>query len=377
MIFEVPFVSGPPTDLQNKYINEVVSASDSFWKKSLTRRCEGWFSNHLGGERYFVDSCTTALGACAILLNLRPGDEIIFPSFTHVSTVVPFVIQGAAPVFVDVEGSHFCIEADKVSEAITDRTRAVVAVNYGGWAPDYVKLRELCRQHQLKLIEDNAHGMGAVHQGCRLGTFGDYAAFSFEKQKNITCHEGGLLLINGEDSLEQVEKLMNLGTNRLDFDRNKTSHYEWVGLGLKASFTELQAAILLPQLEDLERITSDRRSAWRRYHDQLMPYADKGFFSVPPVLKEGDNAHLFYLILDDQSIRDQLRAYLNAQSIEAQFHYFPLHRSVFGSKVGRFVGDDHHTSIAGMHLLRLPLFTGISPDQLDRVVAAVIQFFTS
>ncbi|WP_421898377.1 DegT/DnrJ/EryC1/StrS family aminotransferase [Marinoscillum sp.] len=377
MSFEVPFVSGPPVDLQNKYINEVVSASDSFWKKSLTTRCEDWFFNHLGGEFYFLDSCTTALRACAILLNLRPGDEIIFPSFTHVSTVIPFVMQGAVPVFVDVDGIHFCIDANKVSAAITGHTRAVVAVNYGGWAPDYMNLRDLCDQHDLKLIEDNAHGMGAGHRGHRLGTFGDYAVFSFEKQKNITCHEGGLLLINTADSPGRVERLMNLGTNRLDFERKKTPHYEWVDLGLKASFTELQAAMLLPQLEALDQITAERRDAWQWYYDRLEPYAKSGLFKIPATLNEGDNAHVFYVLLQDQVVRDQLRAHLLRQSLEAQFHYFPLHKSTYGSKVGRFVGSDEHTMIAGMTMLRLPLFQGISLAQQERVAAAVIQFFTS
>lgn len=376
MSFEVPFVAGPPAHLQNKYINEVTTASRAFWERSLTLKCSDWFAQHYGQTVTFLDSCTSALKVCALLLKLQPGDEVIFPSFTHVSTVLPFVEAGAKPVFVEVSPGNFCMDTAYASEAIGPQTRAIVAVNYGGWAPDYAQLRGLCERYGLKLIEDNAHGIGSKVGDQLLGTFGNWAAFSFERQKNITCHEGGALLINDDTSGSYLEQLVNLGTNRAIHERGQAAYYEWLGPGMKSSFTEWQAACLLPQFESLDILQSDRRKAWDRYYDRLSTLNKLNLIEIPPKLSPGENAHLFYLILRDPEERNALFTFLNQEGVEAPFHYFPLHLSAYGRKTGRFVGPETNTLKAGLRLLRLPLFPGITDAQQDFVISLINRFYS-
>ncbi|RED92298.1 DegT/DnrJ/EryC1/StrS family aminotransferase [Marinoscillum furvescens] len=317
-------------------------------------------------------SCTAALEVCALVLKTRGLGEVIFPSFTHVSTVLPFVQHGFKPVFVDIQPESRCIDTSLVAEALSTETRGVVAVNYGGWSPDYELLRQLCDANDLLLIEDNAHGMGALRAEKPLGSFGDMAACSFERQKNISCQEGGALIVNNPKLQSAVQELTDLGTNKSAFLAGEAVHYQWVGSGAKLPFTEWQAAVLLPQLESLDAITSARKSAWNHYHRAFENHAVEG-----PANLEGSNGHVYYLKLKDQTERDAFIAYMAGQGIETPFHYYPQHLSTAGQAYGRFVGSDQYTSEAGTQLVRLPLFQGITTELQDEVIAAVNQFFNS
>lgn len=373
---KVPFVQTHTLVQQGKYIANVVNDPKAFWSQSYSNQCISILENFLSPARiHLTGSCTGALEACSLVLEIGKGDEVIAPSFTHVSTVLPFVRAGATPVFVDVNPFTFCIDEMAATAAITVKTKAILCVNYGGWIPDYQKMREAIRGKNIWIVEDNAHGLGAATDSGKAGTFGDLSALSFEKQKNLSCHQGGAVVVNNPDLLEKAAIVLELGTNRVMFDQGLAKSYEWVDLGIKNSFSELNAAYLLPQLETMGGITDARRNAWEYYYHGLKMISDKFSFQIAQQLPIGGNAHLFYIILESHEVRNELISYLSSQAIEAPFHYYPLHLSSYGKEVGRCHGTLKETLRAGFQLVRLPLFHGITTQQQDTVVEAIHNFF--
>jgi dTDP-4-amino-4,6-dideoxygalactose transaminase len=376
IVLKVPFVQSHTNVKQGKYIANVLNDPNAFWEQPYTAQCTSILESFLSPSKiYLTGSCTAALEACALILEIVNGDEVIVPSFTHVSTVLPFVRAGATPIFVDINPYTFCIDEDEAIAAITPKTKAILCVNYGGRVPEYTKIKEALKGKNIWIVEDNAHGLGTEIDSGRAGTFGDLSVLSFEKQKNISCHQGGAVVVNNPDFLEKAAVVLELGTNRVMFERGLAKSYEWIDLGIKNSFSELNAAYLLPQLEVMSNITDARRRAWNYYYQALNGLKNKFNIQIPLQLPMGVNAHIFYIILESQEVRNNLISYLNSQAIEAPFHYYPLHLSLHGKEVGKCHGALKETLRAGFQLIRLPLFQGISFQQQDVVLGGIRSFF--
>jgi dTDP-4-amino-4,6-dideoxygalactose transaminase len=312
---------------------------------------------------------------CGLLLDLQPGDEFIVPSFTFVSTLNAFALRGARPVFVDVRTDTLNLDEEAVARKINSRTKAIVVVHYGGVGCELTRLSEIARQHGIPLIEDNAHGLLGKYRGQFLGTFGRFATLSFHETKNISCGEGGALLLNEEADIERAEILREKGTNRSKFFRGQVDKYTWVDLGSSYVMSEILAAYLWVQLNARERIQARRRSIWNLYQERLQPWADEQRIQLPQVPPECDQAyHLFYLILPTLEDRQALIAHLREQQINAVFHYQALHVSPMGQQFGGRPGDCPLTERLSDCLLRLPFYFGLDEKTQHRVIDRVLEF---
>jgi dTDP-4-amino-4,6-dideoxygalactose transaminase len=317
-------------------------------------------------------SCTGALEMAALLGELGPGDEVILPSFTFSSTANAFVLRGATPVFVDVDPDTLNIDPARVAEAITDATRVIVAVHYGGVGCDMTALGALAREHGLMLVEDAAQGVGASLDGRALGAIGDLGTLSFHETKNISCGEGGALLVNDERWAQRAEILQEKGTNRQRFARGEVDHYTWVDVGSSFLMSDVTAALLAEQLERVEQITAARRAIWDAYHEGFVALERAGVLRRP-VIPPGacHNAHLYRIMLADRAARDAVIGALAANGISAYFHYVPLHSAPAGLRFGRAGGPLHVTDAAADQLLRLPLWVGMTLADVERVAQGV------
>ncbi|MDX6704304.1 MAG: dTDP-4-amino-4,6-dideoxygalactose transaminase [Solirubrobacteraceae bacterium] len=317
-------------------------------------------------------SCTGALEMAALLSGVGPGDEVIMPSFTFVSTANAFVLRGATPVFVDIDPVTLNIDPGRAAAALTPSTRAIAAVHYGGVGCDMAALTSLAREHGLLLVEDAAQGIGATMDGRALGAIGDLGALSFHETKNLSCGEGGALLLNDERWAERAEILQEKGTNRSRFSRGEVDHYSWVDLGSSFLMSDVTAALLADQLERLAEITAARLEIWNAYHAALEPLERADLMrrpTIPPAARH--NAHLYRLMVRDRPARDGLIAALAADGIGAYFHYVPLHSAPAGERYGRVHGPMDVTDAAAGRLVRLPLWVGMTGDDVARVVDAV------
>jgi len=317
-------------------------------------------------------SCTGALEMCALLADVGPGDEVILPSFTFCSTANAFVLRGATPVFVDVDPVTLNIDPARVADAVTPRTRVVVAVHYGGVGCQMGPLSEICRAHDLLLVEDAAQGVGATLDGAALGAIGDLGALSFHETKNISCGEGGALLVSDPRLADRAEILQEKGTNRQRFQRGEVDQYTWVDVGSSFLMSDVTAALLAEQLERVEQITAARLAIWDAYHAAFEPLEQAGVVRRP-VIPAGasHNAHLYRLMLVDRGARDRLIAALAADGISAYFHYVPLHSAPAGRRFGRVHGPMDVTDAAAGQLVRMPLWVGITEDDVARVAQGV------
>ncbi|HEX8156848.1 MAG TPA: dTDP-4-amino-4,6-dideoxygalactose transaminase [Solirubrobacteraceae bacterium] len=317
-------------------------------------------------------SCTGALEMAALLGGVGPGDEVIMPSFTFVSTANAFVLRGATPVFVDVDPVTLNIDPRRVADALTPTTKAIVAVHYGGVGCDMAALTALAGSHGLTLVEDAAQGIGATRDGRALGAIGDLGALSFHETKNLSCGEGGALLLNDERWEERAEILQEKGTNRSRFSRGEVDHYAWVDLGSSFLMSDVTAAVLADQLERLAEITAARLQIWEAYHAALEPLERAELLRRPTIpLGARHNAHLYRVMLRDRAGRDGLIAALAAEGIAAYFHYVPLHSAPAGARFGRVHGPMDVTDAAAAQLVRLPLWVGMTGDDVDRVAGAI------
>ncbi len=368
----IPFNRPYTVGTEFGYVSEVLRNGHLSGGGPFASRCAGRLAEMTGAARVLLTpSCTAALEMIALLSEVGPGDEVIMPSFTFVTTASAFVRCGAVPVFVDIRPDTLNLDERLVEEAITERTRAVVAVHYAGVACDLDSLSDICSRHGLRLFEDAAQGVMASYRDRPLGGIGDLGALSFHETKNITCGEGGALLVNDETLIERAEILHEKGTNRNRFLRGQVDKYTWVDVGSSYTLSDLNAAFLWAQLERSDEITRRRLEIWDYYHEAFAELEHRGVARRPWIPAGcAQNAHMYYLLMRDQEARDQLIADLGASGIQSVFHYVPLHSAPAGLTHGRAHGDLAVSADTSSRLLRLPLFLGLDSGALAGIVDA-------
>ncbi len=342
----------------------------------FTKRCHGWLERSTGTPKALLShSCTAALEMSAMLLDIRPGDEVIIPSYTFVSTANAFVLRGAVPVFVDIRPDTLNLDESLIEEAITPRTKAIVPVHYAGVGCEMDAIMALAERRDIKVVEDAAQGVMASYRGKALGAIGDLGNFSFHETKNVISGEGGALLVNDPELASMAEVIREKGTDRSRFFRGEVDKYTWQEAGSSFLPGELVAAFLWAQLEEAEEITKQRLAIWQRYYDMLEPLERAGFLRRPIVPDWCEhNAHMFYVLLAPGFDRQALLQALKAQGIGAVFHYVPLHSSPGGRRFGRAVGGMAVTDDLSERIIRLPLWIGLSVQQQAFVVEQLAEF---
>ncbi|MBE5024001.1 dTDP-4-amino-4,6-dideoxygalactose transaminase [Olsenella sp. DSM 107455] len=372
--FNVPPYVGTELD----YVREAVTVNRKICGDgSFTKRCDGWIEERFGAQKALLTtSGTTALEMAAILCDIKPGDEIILPSFTFSTTATAFVLVGAKLVFVDIRPDTMNIDEAKIEAAITDRTRVIVPVHYAGVACEMDTIMDIARRHSLLVVEDAAQGVMSTYKGHALGTIGDFGCYSFHETKNYSMGEGGALVINHEKYNERAEIVREKGTNRQRFLRGQVDKYTWEEYGSSYLPSDMNAAYLWAQLEVADKINEDRLSTWDAYHEAFLPLAKRGLVDLPTVPAEcAHNAHMFYLKCRDLEERTKLISFLGRRGISAVFHYVPLHSSPAGLRYGRFAGEDTFTTSESDRLVRLPLYYGLAESDRDAVINAVREFY--
>lgn len=371
--FNVP----PFTGKETEYIQEAVRAEKICGDGQFTQRCNRWLEKKTGTSKALLTtSCTHATELAALLMNVQPEDEVIMPSYTFVSTADAFVLRGAVPVFVDIRPDTMNLDETKIEAAITEKTVGIVPVHYAGVSCEMDAIMDIARRHHLWVIEDAAQGIMSTYKGKALGTFGEFGCFSFHETKNYTMGEGGALLIRDESYVEEAEILREKGTNRSKFYRGQIDKYTWVNYGSSYLPSDMNAAYLWAQLEMAEEINGERLAIWKRYAACLAPLKEKGILELPTIPEDCvHNAHMFYIKVRDIEERTQLIAELKEKGIMAVFHYIPLHSAPAGLKYGRFHGEDVYTTRESERLLRLPMYYGLAPDQVDYICKMIKEFF--
>jgi dTDP-4-amino-4,6-dideoxygalactose transaminase len=372
----IPFNKPYMTGKELGYITEAHAKGHLSGDGAFTGRCNAWLEQRTGCRKALLThSCTAALQMAAILADIRPGDEVIMPSYTFASTANAFVLRGGVPVFVDIRSDTLNIDENRIASAITPRTRVIVAVHYSGVACEMDPIMALAAERDLLVIEDAAQGMMASYKGRALGSIGHLGAVSFHETKNVISGEGGALLVNDERFVERAEIVREKGTNRSQFFRGLVDKYTWVDIGSSYLPAEIIAAFLLAQMEEAEHITRRRLDLWACYHDLLADVEASGHLRRPVIPPQClHNAHMYYLLLPDLAKRTAFIAELARQRIQAVFHYVPLHAAPMGKKVGRIAGDLRHTVELSERVVRLPLWLGLEAHQaavIDRIIAAV------
>ncbi|HCJ6872855.1 dTDP-4-amino-4,6-dideoxy-D-glucose transaminase [Vibrio cholerae] len=368
----------PVTGNETKYIFEAMSSSKLSGDGHFGQKCQKWFEENLPCKKALLTpSCTAALELAALLIDIQPGDEVIMPSYTFVSTANAFVLRGAKIVFVDIRPDTMNIDEQLIEAAITEKTRAIVPVHYAGVACEMDTIMDIAKRHNLYVIEDAAQGMMSTYKGKALGTIGHLGAFSFHETKNYTSGgEGGLLIINDAQFKERAEILREKGTNRSQFFRGMVDKYQWVDVGSSYLPSELQSAFLWGQLEYANAINTNRLATWQGYYDALLPLQEQGNLILPiiPVGCE-HNAHMFYVKVRNLAERTELIEYLKVNDIMAVFHYVPLHTASAGKQFSRFHGGDIFTTSESERLIRLPMWYGISNHEQKQIVSAIHRFY--
>jgi len=371
--FNVPPVAGK----ELIYLEEAIRSKKICGDGAFTKRCSKWLEEQTGSERVLLTtSCTHATELAAILADIKPGDEVIMPSYTFVSTADAFVLRGAKAVFVDIRPDTMNIDETLIEDAITEKTRAIVPVHYAGVSCEMDTICEIAKRHNLYVIEDAAQGVMATYKGRPLGTIGDYGCYSFHETKNLSMGEGGALLIKDRENVLRAEIVREKGTNRSQFFRGEIDKYTWMDAGSSYLPSELNAAYLWAQLEDAQKIYDDRMRSWNLYYEQLKPLADEGRIELP-VIPEGcvHNAHMFYIKTKDLEERSDLIFFLKGKQINSVFHYIPLHSSPAGKRLGVFHGEDKYTTKESERILRLPLYYGLNEDQVKMVTDSIYEYF--
>lgn len=374
---KIPFNKPPYLGQESDYVVAAMQSDKLCGDGGFTKKCQRWFEENFHTKKALLTpNCTQSLEMAALLLNIQPGDEVIMPSFTFVSTANAFVLRGAKIVFVDVRQDTMNIDETLIEAAITANTKAIIPVHYAGVACEMDAIMSIAEKHNLFVIEDAAQGVMSTYKGRALGTIGHLAAFSFHETKNYTSGgEGGLLLINDKQFIDRAEIIREKGTNRSQFFRGMVDKYSWVDVGSSYLPSELQAAYLLAQLEQAERINNTRLNIWHSYYKAFTHLAVKKLCTLPSVPEDvKHNAHMFYLKLSNLEQRDAFITHLASQGIAAAFHYIPLHSSVAGLKYSRFNGKDNFTTSESEKLVRLPLWFGMTEQQVQHVIDTVTSF---
>ena len=370
--FNRPFFSGKELE----FIRQAVTGRKLSGDGQFTKKCHALLENELGvGKALLTTSCTHALEMAAMLLEIKPGDEVIIPSFTFVSVANAFVLRGSLPVFVDVRRDTLNLDETKLENLITPRTKAIVVVHYAGVGCEMDAILEVAGRHGIPVVEDNAHGLFGKYKGRYLGTLGSLATQSFHETKNFTCGEGGALLINDPQYVERAEIIREKGTHRSRFFRGEVDKYTWVDIGSSYLPSDILAAFLYAQLEAREMIQSSRKRIWEYYHEQIGGWARDRGVQLPAVPSHCEQPyHMFYLLMPSLAERQALIAHLNAREINSVFHYLPLHLSSMGRRFGGKEGDCPVTEDVSDRLLRLPFYNELTEMDQTWVIAAVRDF---
>ncbi len=373
----IPFNVPPCTGNEMKYIGEAIAAHKICGDGVFTKRCNEWMEKRFNAHKVLLTtSGTTALDMASLLCELKPGDEVILPSFTFSSSATAFANYGVKLVFVDVRPDTMNIDETKIEPAITDKTRAILVMHYAGVACEMDTIMEIARRHHLLVVEDAAQGVMSCYKGKALGTIGDFGCYSFHETKNYSMGEGGAVLVNNPAYVERAEILREKGTNRSKFFRGQVDKYTWVDIGDSFLPSELNAAYLWAQLEMADEINEDRLHSWQRYWDAFQDLAAAGRITLPTI-PEGcvHNAHMFYIKCKDLSERTALISFLKERDILAVFHYVPLHSAPAGLRFGRFAGEDAYTTAESDRLVRLPMYYKLTEEDQNRVIKAVRDFY--
>ena len=344
----------------------------------FTKKDSEWLEEKTGAAKVLLTtSCTHALELAVLLADIKPGDEVIMPSYTFVSTADAFVLRGAKVVFVDIRPDTMNIDEKLIEDAITDKTKCIAPVHYAGVGCEMDTIMDIARRHNLQVIEDAAQGIMATYKGKALGTFGDFGAFSFHETKNYSMGEGGALLIRDEKHVLDAEIIREKGTNRSQFYRGQIDKYTWMNYGSSYLPSELNAAYLWAQLEKADEINADRLRVWNRYNEGLSDLKEKGLIELPYIPSEcTHNAHMFYVKTKDIDERTRFIDFLKKNDILSVFHYVPLHSAPAGLKFGRFNGEDRFTTKESNRLARLPLYYGLENDKVDYIIDKVHEFYS-
>ena len=371
--FNVP----PHVGKEEEYIKQAIDAHKICGDGEFTKKCNSWIEDRAGTSKaLLVTSGSTALDMAAVLADVGPGDEVILPSFTFVSTANAFVLRGAKLVFVDIRPDTQNIDEKLIEDAITERTKVIAPVHYAGVSCEMDAIMDIAKRHDLVVIEDAAQGVVSTYKGRGLGSIGDYGCYSFHETKNYSMGEGGALLINDESKVDRAEIIREKGTDRSKFLRGMIDKYTWVDMGSSYLPSELNAAYLYAQLEQADAINEDRKSSWNAYYEQLSDLAEDGRIELPVVPAECEhNAHMFYIKTKDLEERTALAKHLKENGSQAVFHYVPLHSAPAGEKFGRFHGEDKYTTDTFERLLRLPMYYGLKADDVTYVCDKIKEFY--
>lgn len=375
----IPFNKHPLTGNEQQYVLQAMQSNKISGDGYFGKKCQAWFEEKLGCQKALLTpSCTAALEMAAILIDIQPGDEVIMPSYTFVSTANAFVLRGAKIVFVDIRPDTMNIDETLIEAAITSKTKAIVPVHYAGVGCEMDTIMAIANRHGLFVVEDAAQGMMSTYKGKPLGTIGHLGTFSFHETKNYTSGgEGGLLIINDQCFLQRAEVIREKGTNRSQFFRGQVDKYTWIDLGSSYLPSELQAAYLWGQLEKADEINQNRLATWNAYNDAFQEIKQPDLVELPSIPKYcKHNAHMFYLKLKDIEQRSAFIEHLKANDIMAVFHYVPLHTAPAGLKFGVFKGEDRYTTTENERLVRLPMYFGMTEQERDKVIGLVNSFIS-
>ena len=373
----IPFNVPPFIGTELDYVKQAIDAHKICGDGSFTKKCHSFLEERFGAQKALLTtSGTTALEMATLLCGLKAGDEVLVPSFTFSSTATAIVLTGATPVFIDVRPDTMNIDETKLEEAITDKTRAIMAVHYAGVACEMDTIMDIAARHNLKVIEDAAQGVMSTYKGRPLGTIGDFGCYSFHETKNYSMGEGGALIIRNPEDNDSAEILREKGTNRARFFRGQVDKYTWVAYGSSYLPSDMNAAYLWAQLLEADRINDNRLEIWKTYSDAFAPLAEAGRIEVP-FIPEGcvHNAHMYYIKLRDLEDRSAFISYMKDRGIVTVFHYVPLHSSPAGEKFGRFHGEDRYTTSESDRLVRLPLYYGLTPEDQQYVIRTAMEYF--
>ncbi len=373
----IAFNNPPFVGKELEYIKEAVDSGKLCGDGMFTKKCSAWMRERFDiAHVLLTTSCTHALEMASYLCDLKPGDEVIMPSYTFVSTADAFVLRGAVPVFVDIRPDTMNIDERLIEDAITEKTKAIVPVHYAGVACAMDEIMDIARRHHLKVVEDAAQGVNAYYKGKALGTIGDFGCYSFHETKNYSMGEGGAIVFPDDAYLERAEILREKGTNRSKFFRGQIDKYTWVDYGSSYLPSDMNAAYLYAELEQAERIDEKRHAIYQYYHEALRPLAQEGLIEqpfVPDYAKH--NAHMYYIKLKDLEERTKLIAYLKEKGVMAVFHYIPLHSAEAGLRFGRFHGEDVYTTKESERLMRLPMFYNLDMKDVEYVADCILKYF--
>lgn len=373
---QIPFCLSLPIGKEQQYMAEALESGRLSGDGAFTKRCHTLLEATLGAPKALLTtSCTHALEMAAFLMNIGPGDEVIVPSFTFVSTPNAFAIRGATPKFIDIRPDTLNLDERLLERAITPKTKAIVPVHYAGVGCDMEAIQRIASAKGIPIIEDNAHGLMGTYRGRMLGSFGTLSTLSFHETKNFSSGEGGALIINDPSLFDRAEIIREKGTNRSRFFRGQIDKYSWVDFGSSYLPSELNAAILLAQLEQRTSIQAHRKSIWTRYHEALTDWANHLGAELPTIPADRESAfHLFHILMPDLGTRQAFIESLRGKKVAAVFHYLPLHLTEMGRRFGGRKGDCPVTENVSDRLVRLPLYNALSSSQVERVIETVLEF---